>query len=50
MNLSEYGQAHPEQNPEEIPEMLSEQLLHVPGFVRLEIPKPWKIKHIPSPD
>ena len=32
------------------PEMLSEQTLNFQSFIRLEIPKSWKVKHIPSPE
>ena len=38
-------------NLEAPPTMLAEQVLnHIPGFVELEIPTPWKIEHIPSPE
>ena len=32
------------------PRICALTILEFPGFVRLEIPKPWKIKQIPSPE
>ena len=49
----EHGLAFPEPNPEQIrkhPENALRANSEFPGLVRLEIPKPWKIKHIPSPE
>ena len=49
----EYGLAFPEPNLEQIrkhPENALRANSEFPGFVRLEIPKPWKIKQTPSPD
>ena len=49
----EYGYAFPEWNPEQIRKHPGNALRanpEFPGFVRLEIPKPWKLQEIPSPD